>query len=129
MVVRGLWDEARVAQVCSNLLGNALQHSADATPVSVDVQGKRDAVTVAIHNVGHPIEPDAIGVIFDPLVRIGGKKARADGTDNSLGIGLYIAKTIVDAHGGTIAATSSQEDGTTFTFSLPLLPPPLVHSA
>lgn len=126
---RGLWDEARVAQVCSNLLGNALQHSADATPVSVDVQGKRDAVTVAIHNVGHPIEPDAIGVIFDPLVRIGGKKARADGTDNSLSIGLYIAKTIVDAHGGTIAATSSQEDGTTFTFSLPLLPPPLVHSA
>lgn len=118
----GKWDESRMAQVCSNLIGNALQHSPDTSPVSVRVQGDAARVSVAIHNVGNPIEPEAISMIFDPLVRVGGRKTRVNGADTSLGIGLYIAKTIVEAHGGSISASSSHEDGTTFTFSLPTSP-------
>lgn len=118
----GNWDESRITQVCSNLIGNALQHSPDASPVSIRIKGDAGQVSVAIHNVGNPIEAEAISVIFDPLVRVGGRKARVNGADTSLGIGLYIAKTIVEAHGGTISASSSDADGTTFTFSLPTTP-------
>lgn len=119
----GVWDESRIAQVCSNLLGNALQHSAASTPVSVRVEPATDGVTVAVHNMGEPIAAESIGVIFDPLVRMGGRKAQPDGSDTSLGIGLYIAKTIVEAHGGTIGVSSSRTHGTTFTFTLPATPP------
>jgi signal transduction histidine kinase len=120
---RGQWDEGRIAQVCSNLLGNALQHSPATSPVSVRVHGDAARVEVAVHNLGNPIAPEAVGMIFDPLVRIGGRKTHVDGADTSLGIGLYIAKTIVEAHGGAIGASSSREHGTTFTFSLPTSPP------
>jgi signal transduction histidine kinase len=112
----GSWDEGRIAQVLSNLLGNAMQHSASTSPITVRVSGHQQDVRVSVHNFGEPIDPAAMGMIFDPLVRVASTSQR--GGERNLGIGLYIARAIVEAHGGHITATSDQQ-GTTFAFTLP----------
>lgn len=113
----GLWDQARMGQVLSNLIGNALQHGSDASPVSVAISGTDpNALSVSIHNFGEPISPDAQRTIFRSWRR-GQVNGPNDGTH--LGLGLYIAKLIVEAHGGEINVTSDQSRGTEFTFRLP----------
>jgi signal transduction histidine kinase len=119
----GTWDEGRMAQVFSNLLGNALQHGAQHAPVSVRiVSGARDIVA-HIHNEGKPIAPRAMAMMFDPLVRFADPRAQRPGADNSLGIGLYIARAIVEAHGGRIEVSSQAGHGTTFSVHIPRAPP------
>ena len=116
---RGQWDAARLAQALGNLIGNAVQHGRDGAPVTVDVRGEGEQVVVAVHNGGAVIPPDQLDGIFNPM------KARqtlrqVDRTPTgSLGLGLYIAERIVDAHGGRIAVESSEGRGTTFTVFLP----------
>jgi signal transduction histidine kinase len=111
----GQWDADRLAQVVSNLLGNAIQHGAG-TPVTLVVKEEDDAITLAVQNGGTPIPPDALPTIFEPLA-----SAPAEGAARrrSIGLGLFIARAIVAAHGGDIGATSSAESGTTFSVTLP----------
>ena len=111
----GDWDADRLAQVVSNLLGNAIQHGGG-TPVTVTAREDGDAVTLAVHNGGAPIPPEAMPLIFEPLAR--GQAENTHGLD-SIGLGLFIARAIVSAHGGDIHVSSSSEDGTTFTVRLP----------
>jgi signal transduction histidine kinase len=118
----GVWDESRLAQVFSNLLGNALQHGARAEPISMRVESGGSNITVTIHNGGRPIEAQALASIFDPLVRFADPRMSRDGADSGLGIGLYIARAIVEAHGGEIRVASAEPGGTTFTVRLPRLP-------
>ena len=73
---------------------------------------------ISVHNEGIPIPQDNLKTIFDSLTRVV-KKGEAQTESTSLGLGLYIAKEIVIAHGGTIDVTSSEKDGTTFTVRLP----------
>jgi signal transduction histidine kinase len=111
--LRGLWDADRLAQVVSNLVGNAIQHG-DGTPITLTAQDEGQSVTLAIHNGGQPIPPDVLPRIFEPLTRA------SAGTDrHSIGLGLFIAHAIVAAHGGEILASSSPDAGTTFTVKLP----------
>lgn len=122
-----VFDANRLAQVLSNLIGNAIQYGSPDTPVLVRAGADGDNVVVTINNRGPIIATDKLGNIFDPMVRIA---AHAHGADpdsayterTSLGIGLYISREIVHAHGGTIAVTSSAADGTTFILSMPRLP-------
>jgi signal transduction histidine kinase len=83
----------------------------------------RDAgarVRLVVHNEGKPIPPDALQVIFNPLVQVAEADDEPDQRpSSSLGLGLYIAREIVVGHGGTIAVTSSEADGTAFTVELP----------
>jgi signal transduction histidine kinase len=117
--LRGTWDRDRLSQVVSNLVGNAVQHG-HATPVMVTVQEQADSVTLAVHNGGPPIPPDVIPVLFEPLTR-----GAADGSSGSIGLGLFIARAIVAAHGGRIDVRSSADAGTTFSIELPkALPTP-----
>jgi signal transduction histidine kinase len=113
-------DPARVAQLLSNLLYNAAQHGAPATPIALRIAGDADSVTVQVHNQGAPIPQEALAAVFEPLVqaakRSGSKGARSS---TSMGLGLFIAKEIVRGHGGTIGVESSKDAGTTFTFQLP----------
>jgi signal transduction histidine kinase len=110
--LRGSWDPDRLAQVLSNLLGNALQHGAHGGAVGVAARSDGDEVVVEVHNDGSPI-PDAIlSNIFEPMVR------HAHGNEG-LGLGLHIAREVVLAHGGTVAVTSTAGDGTTFSVRLP----------
>ncbi|BDG05158.1 sensor histidine kinase [Anaeromyxobacter oryzae] len=115
---RGTWDPARLAQVVSNLVGNALKHGArqGIVRVSVDADGDDDVV-LEVANGGPAISPELMAVLFEPFHRgpAPGDASHARG----LGLGLYIVREIVGAHGGTVSVASSDEDGTTFTVRLP----------
>lgn len=113
----GEWDAARLRQVVSNLLGNAVQHGAG--PIDVSAAADGPGVRVAVRNGGPPIPPDAVATIFDPLVRGETMDARKDRRPGSIGLGLYIAREVVAAHGGAIEVASSAEAGTRFTVRLP----------
>lgn len=114
----GIWDEGRLTQVMANLIGNALEHGDPETPVSVTLSGRRDEVTIAVHNHGEPIAPSMVSRIFDPMKRRQ-REGRAPDAAAHLGLGLYIAERIISAHGGTIDVASSEAEGTTFTIHLP----------
>ena len=116
-------DAARIQQALSNLLSNAVQHGHRQSPVTLAAEGDADAVTLRISNSGDPIPADALQVIFEPLVQAPSASSEAhDRSKTSLGLGLFIVREIVLAHGGTIAVESSAEVGTVFTIRLPRRP-------
>lgn len=119
----GVWDECRIAQVLSNLLGNALQHGEVQEPIRLQIESGGDDIHMRIHNTGKAINANALPMIFDPLVRFSDPDARRPGNETSLGIGLYIARAIVEAHGGDIDVTSASHSGTTFSVRIPRVPP------
>jgi sigma-B regulation protein RsbU (phosphoserine phosphatase) len=108
-------DPARIAQVVSNLLANALTHGDKSENVQLLIDGRRDHVVIAVTNRGIPISDELGAVLFEPFRR------RPDALDRprGLGLGLFIAQQIVSAHGGKIAVSSSAEAGTCFSVSLP----------
>jgi signal transduction histidine kinase len=111
--LRGEWDADRLAQVVSNLIGNAIQHG-NGTPITLTALDQGDSVTLAVHNGGPPIRQEVLPFVFEPLMRGG-----AEGSPHSIGLGLFIARAIVAAHGGHIQVSSSADAGTTFTVELP----------
>ena len=114
----GPWDEARMSQVLTNLLGNAAQHGAADKPISVRTHGEARDVVVVVHNFGRVIPKSEIYGIFSPFKRLkAGVPAQRD--SSNLGLGLFIADRIVKAHSGTIDVTSSADAGTFFTIRLP----------
>ena len=118
--LKGTWDKARIGQLFSNLLGNAVQYGFKGTPICVNVAGTSKDVTLSVHNEGKPIPPDATTKIFESMTRAEpAEEGEADTVSVNLGLGLYISKEIVIAHGGAIGVTSSDKDGTTFTAKLP----------
>jgi PAS domain S-box-containing protein len=117
----GQWDPDRLEQLVSNLVENALKYGAPGTPVTVRYRGEHDAVTLAVHNQGPPIPPQLRPHLFEPFRK--GEHAE-DKARSSLGLGLYIVRQIVEAHGGTVDVQSNGEQGTTFTVRLPRHPPP-----
>jgi signal transduction histidine kinase len=117
--LHGDWDADRLAQVVSNLVGNAMQHG-DGTAITLDAHEEDggDRVVLAVHNRGVAIAPEAIPFIFEPLAR--GPAATGDANaGHSIGLGLFIARAVVSAHGGEIRVSSSPTSGTTFTVLLP----------
>lgn len=120
----GEWDKPRIGQVFSNLLGNAVQYSFKESPIAVVVKEEAIDVVLSLHNEGVPIPPDAIGRIFESLVRVEAETYSEEQSDVqtspvNLGLGLYITKEIVAAHGGTIGVTSSEQAGTLFSVHFP----------
>ena len=111
----GAWDAARMAQILSNLVGNALAHGTACEPVVVDLEGSEGQVLIRVQNSGAPIAPDMMPVLFEPFRRGGNPGEGPQG----LGLGLYIVQEIVKAHGGAIDVESTPERGTTFTVTLP----------
>ena len=112
----GAWDGDRIAQVLGNLLTNAVTYSTPDTPVNVVIHGERSDVVLAVHNEGPPIPLDVRARIFEPMQRASEQMSSAS---RSVGLGLYIVRNIVTAHGGTIGIESTEEAGTTFTVRLP----------
>lgn len=115
--LRGEWDTDRMAQVLSNLVGNAIQHG-DGTPITITARDEGDSVSLAVHNAGAAIPADLLPSIFEPLAR-----GHEESTPGSIGLGLFIARTIVLAHGGDIQVSSSPDAGTTFQVVLPKAEP------
>ena len=118
---KGQWDDNRIAQVLSNLLGNAVQYGSTDMPITVRLRAEEEEVHLTVENHGAVIEPQTMTSLFEPLVRFA--RAGDEPQGRSLGIGLYIAREIVYAHGGEIRVTSSEAEGTVFAMTLPRTPP------
>lgn len=113
---RGTWDPDRLLQVFSNLLANAAQHGVVEKGITLELDGtSADQVKVEIHNAG-AIPTSLMPLLFDPFRSTShGRTARSRG----LGLGLFIIREIVRAHGGTVEVSSTEAEGTTFTIRLP----------
>ena len=120
----GQWDAARISQVLTNLLSNAVEHGNPGDTVGVVLEGNQDAVTIRVHNGGLAISPERLDGLFNPMKPDTSLRKRScQGRTGNLGLGLYIAERIVSAHGGRIEVASSQIQGTTFTVHLSRLDP------
>lgn len=120
----GEWDAERLAQVLSNLVGNALEHGSAEAPVFLRCFAKGDHQVLEVQNPGTPIPEELRERLFDPFRQGEGEREHGRRRNGGLGLGLFIVKEIVQSHGGTVEVTSSQKDGTTFTVRLPRPPRP-----
>ncbi|MGY4494370.1 ATP-binding protein [Pseudomonas sp. TE3610] len=118
-VAKGRFDEARLGQVFSNLIGNAIQHGVAHAPVTVAMIASDDHVKFSVHNSGLPIAQEVLPQIFNPMGRYSPQSAADHGPLASLGLGLFIAAQIVNGHQGHIDVCSDAETGTTFQVTLP----------
>jgi signal transduction histidine kinase len=109
-------DPERVTQLLSNLVGNALKFTAAGGRVSVRVQAHGDGVVVAVADTGEGIAADQLPYVFERFFQGTGDRGVAR---HGAGLGLPIARGIVEAHGGTIAIESATGRGTTVRFTLP----------
>jgi len=109
-------DPERIGQVLRNLLANAITHTRPGR--AVEVSASRDAawVRLAVRDEGEGIAPDQLPFVFERFWRADASRARATG---GAGLGLAIVRRLVEAHGGSVAVTSEQGRGTTFTCTLP----------
>jgi signal transduction histidine kinase len=108
-------DRSRVAQLFSNLLGNALIYGVADQPVRVRAVTVAGSFELSVANAGKPIQPEALERLFQPFYRNALVHDR-----EGLGLGLYIAHEIATAHGGTVDVSSTLEE-TRFTFRMPLV--------
>jgi signal transduction histidine kinase len=108
-------DLGRLQQVASNLLGNALTHGRQNSPIEINARTDEDDLVIEVWNSGEPIPAESLSKIFEPFWRHSVSASR-----NGLGLGLHICSQIVRAHHGSISVTSTKEKGTQFTARLPL---------
>jgi signal transduction histidine kinase len=107
-------DRNRIAQVVMNLLDNAIKFSQDGIIfVTINIAAEANSITVSVRDAGSGINPDIISRLFSKF---------ATSSEKGTGLGLYISKKIVEAHGGKIWAENNKDGkGATFAFTLPLL--------
>jgi signal transduction histidine kinase len=111
--VRG--DRERLRQVLVNLIDNAVKYSPPGEEVRVEAQTMNGRVVIEVRDRGPGISPEHQGVIFEKFARVQGGSAKP-GT----GLGLFIARSIAEAHGGSLGVRSAPDQGATFTLSLPV---------
>jgi signal transduction histidine kinase len=114
----GSWDPERLRQLLSNLLGNAVQHGASQGAIELVAEEAGSDIHLAVSNAGAPIPADLLPRIFEPLTRGISPEVRKTARSGSMGLGLYISREVVMAHGGQIAVVSALGK-TTFNVSLP----------
>jgi signal transduction histidine kinase len=108
-------DTARIEQVVSNLVTNALKYSSPASRVELRIEALGAEVRVSVTDQGIGIAPEAVPHVFDRYFRSKGGQQKAQG----LGLGLFICKQLIELHGGEIGLTSVLGQGSTFWFSIP----------
>ncbi|HJX37273.1 MAG TPA: ATP-binding protein [Anaerolineae bacterium] len=113
-------DPQRISQVLGNLLDNAIRHSQEGGSVTIRASRKEDAVQVDVVDEGTGLSPEELSLVFERFYR--GDKARARATGGA-GLGLAIVKQLVEAHGGRVWAESTEGQGATFSFTLPIQRP------
>jgi signal transduction histidine kinase len=121
-----LWvdaDAVRISQAVSNVLTNAARYTDPGGDIRLSVAHQSDAISIAVTDSGRGIAPDLISDVFEMFVR---GRDSATAAPGGLGIGLTLAKTLVEMHGGSIAATSAgPNQGSEFTIRLPRTTPPV----
>lgn len=109
-------DATGIGEVLGNLIDNAIKYSHEGGAVNVTAIASKDFVTVSVEDQGIGMPDQVIGNLFHKFYRSHRSRETVAGT----GIGLYISKSIVESHGGTIGVRSSEGKGSTFSFSLPI---------
>jgi PAS domain S-box-containing protein len=116
--IYGMWDPDRIMQVLINLLTNAAKYSPAGSPIDVDVTEGAGSVTVSVRDRGIGIPPEALLHLFTRFFRA--PNAR-ESSAKGIGLGLYISKALITAHGGSMGVQSRQGEGVTFHFILPCI--------
>ena len=111
--VRGHWDRARLDQLIDNLIGNAVKYGAG-KPIEVRLRGRQDDVLLEIRDHGIGIDPADQARVFERFERAVSRKKFG-----GFGLGLWISRQIVEAHGGSISLVSEPGAGCTFSVELP----------
>ncbi len=111
-------DYVEIDQVISNLIENAVKYSAAGTEIRISARRDGEEVRVEVADRGPGIPPEALPLLFKPFSRVEGEGPRPKGT----GLGLAVARGLVEAHGGRIWAENRRGGGAEFAFSLPLSP-------
>jgi len=109
-------DHGRIGQMLSNMLGNAVSHGAADEPVRISALVKERVLHISVANGGNPIPDAARALLFQPFSR-----GETGTSQQGLGLGLYIASQIAEAHGGRLEVTSDDHE-TKFTFTMPIEP-------
>lgn len=124
--VIGYWDAGRLQQAFGNLLDNAIKYSDEGTTITLRIWTTQDRVHASVNNQGVSIPPTDIGQLFRPYTRLQATSGARHVARQGTGLGLYITKSIIEAHQGTLRLepqteeTQGQKGGTTFSFTLPL---------
>ncbi|MGB9374792.1 MAG: HAMP domain-containing sensor histidine kinase [Jiangellales bacterium] len=114
-------DDARLRQVLSNLVRNALTHTPDGTAVRVGVVPRGDQVTLTVSDDGPGMAPADAQRAFERFYRADASRSRSRSTSSGSGLGLSIVAALVAAHGGTVELATAEHQGTTVTVQLPAL--------
>lgn len=109
-------DAMLIEQLLMNLMDNAVSHGVTTTHIIITAKKESDYTVITVSNNGRPIEQNSLEHLFDGSLQT---KDAADKT-RSMGIGLLVCRTIIEAHGGTISAENSEDGWVTFTFTLKL---------
>jgi signal transduction histidine kinase len=115
----GSFDPVRMHQLFTNLSVNAAQYGTLDQPIIIDASGSPDGITIEVTNQGPVIPEESLKEIFKPLVQLTATDESDFRPRTSLGLGLYVAREIAVAHGGSLEVRSNQKDGTTFAVRLP----------
>lgn len=115
----GEFDAVRMQQVIMNLLANAAQYRQANTAVHAALSGNHDSVCVSVSNEGTPIPPESLKTIFSAMVQLAVGEESAGRPSTSMGLGLFVAREIALAHGGSIDVASTAKGGTVFSVELP----------
>lgn len=115
----GIFDGVRLHQLFANLLFNAAQYGDTDRPVVLGILGDAEGVSVEVTNHGQPIPAASLGAIFKPLVQLPEEGGQDERPRTSLGLGLFVAREIAEAHGGTIGVQSDATQGTVFKVRIP----------
>lgn len=113
--VAGSWDRFRLERVLTNLLANAMKYGSGKT-IIVRVAAEGDVAKLSVRDHGPGIKPGDLSIIFKRFARATSSEVKREG----LGLGLYIAQQIVEAHGGTASVESEVGKGSTFIVTLPI---------
>ena len=111
-------DGLRIRQVLNNLLNNAVAHTSKGGSITINGKQQDKKILISVTDTGEGIPPEDLPMIFERFYRVDKSRTRATGGS---GLGLTIAKRLVEAHGGTIGVTSQVGKGSTFTFSMPII--------
>ena len=110
-------DRARIAQVTGNLIENAIVHTPEGARVTLSADIVDERARIVVEDTGPGMEPEDLSLVFERFYRVDPSRSRATG---GAGLGLTIARQLVEAHGGTIHAESTPGTGSRFIFELPL---------
>ena len=115
--VRSYCSRKEIRRVIENLAINAVKYGAHNTPITIAFNQSETQVSITVHNEGNPISPEAQSALFHQF-----RRTTSDENQTGWGLGLFLAKSIIEAHQGTIRVESAAGKGTSFIITLPKVP-------